>query len=385
MQEQELFIGKTDKESVLQSKNAHLLTNTAKKKHLFEANLDDARILLQNALESNPYFMPAWLVLAEVDNDLGSKESSNNIFNYVHSLTKDIKRWRWEKTLTAYQLGRFELLPGELQYIIEEIPGKIRNDALQLAFATWPNTGELIENIGVPNINHLFKYAVKIKNTEHSLYYWSVIEEQSIEFKKQDLLSFIDMLMGNDEVAIARDLWRKYINPTEIFFNGDFERPIMQKAFGWRKIKLQSVTQTFEKISQKSNKNTLHLRFKGWDNIDFYHLYQIIPIRSGEIYRLAMEYKSNKLTTDQRPHIEIYGYKCNNQPHKKSEMFEPTQDWISVNLEFGVVQNCSAVAVRIRRNKSRHIDNKISGHLYLRNITISPIGEEYLFVDEDEI
>ena len=60
-------------------------------------------------------------------------------------------------------------------------------------------------------------------------------------------------------------------------------------------------------------------------------------------------------------------------------MVATDQDWSNYTIEFGVPQNCSAMVVRLRRLESRHLDNKISGKLWLRNIAISETGEGYLF------
>ena len=64
VQEQRIF---TDQKGLLatnQIRNARLLTYHAKQKHMFEADMGAAMSLLQQALITNPYYVPAWLSLA---------------------------------------------------------------------------------------------------------------------------------------------------------------------------------------------------------------------------------------------------------------------------------------------------------------------------------
>ncbi len=208
VQEQEVFIGKANVDDAVQSKDPYLLTNVAKEKYLFEADLNGATSLLQKALVTNPYFVPAWLGLAEVNNDKGQKELSYKILEYVHFLTNDIKRWRWEKVLVAYQLGIIKILPTELSYIIGEVGGKPKRDALQLAFSIWTNSQLLLENVGVENISHLFYYAISKNYAEHTLNFWKVIETQDLDYNRDHLLRCINMLMGSDHIDAAGELWR---------------------------------------------------------------------------------------------------------------------------------------------------------------------------------
>ena len=136
-----------------QVRDSRILTYQAKQKHLFEADLSGAEIFLQNALKVNSYYIPAWLGLVELYNDQGEKDHAGEVLAYVDELTQGIKRWRWDKAFVAYQTGMVEILPDELSYIIREIPGKSRNDALQLAFSLWKDPEILLQNVGISQYN----------------------------------------------------------------------------------------------------------------------------------------------------------------------------------------------------------------------------------------
>ncbi len=381
IQEQLTFIDQSEKLEIEQLRNPRSLTLAAKKKHVFDADLVSAHTLLKRALTYNPIYVPAWLSLAELYNDKGENNRIDEVLRYTDVLTKDIKRWRWEKTLAAYQLGRMDILPGELQYIIHEIPGKTRNDALNLAYSLWKEPQELLENVGLENLIFLFNYSLRQNFADDSLYFWRILEKEKKVLDQKDLLFFLEKLIQNEKILEALEIWRKHFGENNNIYNGDFSKKITQRAFGWRSIDHKGVTHRFESSALGNDSRVLHYRFKGWSNIDYYHFYQIVPLDAGKKYELSGEMKSHKLTTDQRPFWEIYGYKCKAE-YAKSDMVAPDQEWTEFLVEFGVPQKCAAMIVRLRRKESNQLDNKISGKLWLKNFSISEIADDYTILDD---
>jgi hypothetical protein len=372
IQEQKAFSEASEKISTNQTRNFRILTYQAKQKYMLEADLGTATSLLQQALTVNPSYVPAWLSLAELNNDLGKKAKASAILQYVDELTKGVKRWRWDKALTAYQLGKVDMLPGELRYIIHEIDGKDRNAALQLAFTLWAEPVELLEKIGSENITHLLGYAVSKNMPKQAMYFWQTIETTGVQWQQKEVLALLDMLLQVNEVQEAATIWRKYFNPEKYFYNGDFSQPFLEQAFGWRTGKRQNFDQLFAQNPEGGSARILQYRFKGWGNINFMHLSQIVPLESGKTYSLTAEMKSQKMTTDQRPFLEVSGYKCS-APVANSEMVAPDQDWTQHQVIINVPGDCHAVVVLLRRKESNHIDNKLAGQLWLRNIAIIQI------------
>lgn len=375
-QEQKGFSEKFDKAQAPQARNVKGLVYHAKQKHLLEADLDGARLLLQQALTANPSSVPAWLSLAELNNDLGQKEKAYAILQYVDALTEGLKRWRWDKALAAYQLGRVEMLPGELRYIVRELPGKDRDDALQLAFTLWAEPQELLEKIGQENVFHLLGYAVRKNLPQQALFFWRNIETTGEQWQQKEVLALLEMLLRVNEVREAAAIWRKYFNPDQILFDGGFSKPFLEQAFGWRTGKKQNFDLLFDKSLEGDAAGVVHYRFKGWENINFTHLSQIVPLESGRTYTLTAEMKSQKMTTDQRPFLEVSGYKCK-AAAAVSEMVAPDQDWTQHQAAVTVPEECAAMVVRLRRKESNHIDSKLAGQLWLRNFVIAETGENY--------
>jgi uncharacterized protein YciU (UPF0263 family) len=90
--------------------------------------------------------------------------------------------------------------------------------------------------------------------------------------------------------------------------------------------------------------------------------------------------KSQKMTTDQRPFVEVSGFKCE-MLAASSEMVAADQDWTEHQVVVQVPEECAAIVVRLRRKESKHIDNKLAGQLWARNFVISVMGKDSRTID----
>jgi tetratricopeptide (TPR) repeat protein len=373
IQDQLIFGNNLDYLETSQIRNAVILTSSARQKHVFEADLDAALPLFQRALWVNPLYVPAWLGLAEIYNDLGKKSEASTVLAYADQLTEGIKRWRWDKAMTAYQLNNKEMLPGELRFIVGEIAGKTRHDALEMGFSLWEEPEELLRNVGAENVFHLHNHAVRKKLPQKALFFWHEIEREQLLWKEKDVFAMLDMLLATDNTFEAAAIWRKYFNSDSILYNGDFTKPFLNRAFGWRIGKDKDFVQRLE---HSETGNRMMFRFKGWDNLNFYHFNQIVPVTGGKVYELSAEIASKKLTTDQRPFLEVYGYRCQ-LLYANSEMVLPDQEMVPIAFRFGVPEECNAIVVGLRRKESRQIDSKLSGQLWLGNLAVTDTGKVF--------
>jgi hypothetical protein len=168
-------------------------------------------------------------------------------------------------------------------------------------------------------------------------------------------------------------VWRTTFNDADTIYNQSFTGLPLGRAFGWRFIDTNDFEHRFEPLL-KSGTHAVNLRFKGWENLNFHHILQIVPLDPGNRYRFSVWMKSAKLTTDQRPYWEVYGYKCE-APRVNTGMVAAEQDWSGSAVDFTVPLGCSAMVVRLRRNESTMLDNKIAGRLWFKEPRITRIDE----------
>ena len=349
--------------------NARMLTWHGKQEHLFNADLATAETLYRQALITNPLFIPAWLGLAELRNDIGDSHTAHAILDLVSSYTDQVKRWSWDKALVAYQFRRLDLLANDLAYIISEIPGKTRTDALRMAATVWPEPSERADTLGQATVAHLFRHAVRTRHIEDAITLWPRFAAMDAGEQQGEVLRFLNLLIGADRANLAAEIWQATLGGEKLLYNGDFISPPLQTAFGWRIGRHAAFSWQME---QSDSLPTLRFLFNGQENIAFRHLWQLVPLAGNQEYLLQGQWKSTALTTNQRPFFEVYGHRCE-ATRVQTEMVAVDQPWQPFALRFHVPHDCEAMVVRLRRNASHHIDNRLSGDLWVAELSITAV------------
>ncbi|MGA9479598.1 MAG: hypothetical protein WBV21_17620, partial [Desulfobacterales bacterium] len=119
----------------------------------------------------------------------------------------------------------------------------------------------------------------------------------------------------------------------------------------------------------------LRVNFSGRENIEFYHVYQIITADPQAKYRLTYAWKSQGITTDQGPFVEIYGYDKEGL-YRAGPMITGTHEWSKESIEFEMPKGCRAAVVRLRRQPSNRFDSRIRGTVWLDGFRLEKIESD---------
>ncbi|MCI5142042.1 MAG: hypothetical protein D3909_10045, partial [Candidatus Electrothrix sp. ATG1] len=324
----------------------------------------------------NPVYIPAWIALAELENDVGHLTRSVEILEYLEHIMLGVVRWRWEKAMLAYLLGREDIFKADLAWLLqqESLSGQTRNNILNFAFSLWQDPSELVKEMGKENTVSLFLHALHSKNIDTAMFLWS--RADLAELDKQRVLPYIDLLIRNQRVDEAAVIWQQYYPSDTLLYNGNFSLPLVKGGFGWRAWPriLHDEGIDLVVLNQGAEKSALHIHFNGKNNIRLsYQIKQIIPLPPGQSFTLTGEMRSKELTTDQRPFFEVIGQPSVDECSMwyGTEMVGENQDWTPFTLSFTVPDECNqGVLLRLRRRRSKKIDSLISGDLWLTNLSI---------------
>jgi hypothetical protein len=340
------------------------------KENILQGDHENARKWLKKALRSNPVYIPAWLTLAELENDTGNTTRALEILEYLDRLMQDVLRWRWEKAMLAYLLGREDILKADLSWLLqqENLSGQTRKKVLNFAFTLWPEPTELVGEMGKENRVPLFLHALRAKEPDTADFLWEGVDHTQLDAK--EILGYINLLRNNQKIDKAALLWREYYPYDNLLYNGNFSLTLVKGGFGWR---IWPIEETEVDITPPHmDKSALHIRFNGKKNINFYHVNQIVFLLPNQHFTLTGELRSKGMTTDQRPFIEVAGRDCTLQ--SATEMVEPNQEWTLFSLSFTVPEECQeGVLVRLRRRSSKKIDSLISGELWVTNLSLQNV------------
>ena len=100
-------------------------------------------------------------------------------------------RWRWEKAMLAYLLGREDIFKADLSWLLqqENLSRATQKKVLNFASSLWPEPAELLQEMGKENCVPLFLHAVRIKNREIAEFLWAEVDHTQLE-KKQVLIYY---------------------------------------------------------------------------------------------------------------------------------------------------------------------------------------------------
>jgi hypothetical protein len=180
------------------------------------------------------------------------------------------------------------------------------------------------------------------------------------------MLPYINLLINSKKIDEAAVIWDAAFPADTLLYNGSFASPLLKNGFGWRIWEKNGVQA--ERVTKGKDAPSLHLHFSGTENINYSHTRQYVPVSPGQRYVLSGTIRSQGLTTDQLPQVEVVGLHCSMPV--TTVPIAATQDWTAFQVEFSSTDQCNAIQVRIRRKPSRSIDSLIKGDIWLTDLAL---------------
>ncbi|MEN8692540.1 MAG: hypothetical protein AB1Z20_20940, partial [Desulfobacterales bacterium] len=305
---------------------------------------------------------------------MGHTAISRDILMFASGLTEGVSRWKWPQILLARELGVDDILYHNTNYLLSH--RLLTQDALQLLHMQFGGDVTAVTTVLDPeNLVLYLDWLMRWGMTENSLVVWQKIRENG----KPDAeigLQYAHFLLDKKRIAESISVWQEYIS-LEGMTNGGFESDITQRGFDWRHWGDKDAKWAIERVNQGAYEGSYALRisFAGRQNISFQNIYQIVPVSPLERLRLSYAWKSDGITTDQGPYIEITGYDQNGLS-QSGPMITGTHKWREESIEFRPPAGCRAAVVRVHRRPSHRFDSKIKGSLWLDNFRLENIDSE---------
>jgi hypothetical protein len=232
-----------------------------------------------------------------------------------------------------------------------------------------------MEVIAPENLVLYLQWLTRWAMTENSLVVWQKIRENG----KPDIeigLQFAHFLLGQKRIAESMSVWQEYLT-LDGMTNAGFENEISQRGFDWRYWGDKDDNWTIERVNHETYEgdHALRISFAGRQNISFQNLYQIVPVTPQKRLRLNYAWKSDGISTDQGPFVEIVGYDQNGLL-QSGPMIIGTHAWRKESIEFRTPAGCRAALVRVRRRPSHRFDSKIKGSLWLDDFRVEILSSE---------
>ena len=333
----------------------------------FDSNPMEAAGFFRQDVYNDPFHIDGWIRLAQAELALGNLETSQEMLRFTFNLTRPIFRWKWKQMLLAHELGLEDVLMQIANYFLAN--GRMTSNTLQMIETHFNGDAQRIA--GALSEKGLLAYLEWLMS-------WGSLEDVDFVWKKlvgsqgvddKTVLKYVHYLIKKKHIVEASRVWEK-VTGIKGMTNGDFEADIKNLGFDWRY--WGNKNWEIKRIKEPGAEGSYcaQVIFYGKSNISFHNLYQIVPVEPLKRYAISYLWKSDEITTDQGPFVEIYGYDTKGL-YEKSPMITGTHDWRQDSIEFLPPENCHAVVVRLRRLPSKRFDCNIKGMLFLDNFIVN--------------
>jgi hypothetical protein len=177
----------------------------------------------------------------------------------------------------------------------------------------------------------------------------------------------------------SKGLIKPTYQPTasNLVVNGDFEEDLLKMGFDWRVAPMEGIYAGVDTSTYHSPSRALLIRFSGKQNIDYHHVYQFVRVEPGRTYRLQGFLKTEGITTDSGPRLEVRDGHDASQLQTFSESNVGTSGgWTQVILDFTAGAKTELVLAGVARLPSRKLDNLIAGKVWVDDVSLAPLPSE---------
>ena len=193
-----------------------------------------------------------------------------------------------------------------------------------------------------------------------------------------------DLLVAQEKFEEAGTVWRRVAakdagstSPyagNSLIYDGGFENDISGGGFGWQQRDAMGADFDFDMDVKHSGSRSARLTFDGTENLSYQGLFQSVLVSPSTRYRFQGFIRTDQISTESGMHFEIVDPK--DKPHL--DILTPnetgTLPWTMEQADFTTGPNTRLILVRLVRNPSGRLDNKLRGTVWIDDVTLVPGG-----------
>jgi len=349
--------------------------------------LEKAEEHFRRATSLNPFDPETWLELAAAMEFQGRLGEAGACLRRVDLLAPNLPGYQWP-------VANFYLLQGDTDEAFRHfrvvLAGTARYDSNVFGLA-WKATDdggkilqELIPEKGTTEFSYL-NFLVSRGRLNEAQALWKRIATAGEAFSPHQSSRYIDNLIAARRVDEAYQVWTdlqkkaliRYSSlPSEqnLISNGDFEDELFNMGFTWRIAPVEGVYTELDTSTYHSPSHALFVQFPGKQNLQYQHVYQYVKVLPGQSYRLQAFMKTEGITTDSGPRLEVCDAYNGAALDKFTDDLTGSSDgWSSLLLDFATGPKTELIVVRLSRLPSKKLDNLIAGKVWLDDVRLTPL------------
>jgi len=356
---------------------------------LAEADRAEGMKHLRRATELNPYAARYWSDLASVCELAGDTTCATQGVERAVKLSPMTPQLHWVAANTFLRAGQNDAAMEEFRRVLELDPaygpatfqiclGSLRDPQLILDRVLPPGKDPL------PKLAYMkFLSANEMPDLVHQV--WVKTVEEGTPFPLPLITPYVEHLLEFGQVEEAQGVWRDLEKlqvvsnpgPSEegnLVFNGDFEQTPLNVGLDWCYQVGPYIALDFSDAGAHSGKRCLRMDFTVSRNEEYRPLYQLVPVASNQAYLLTAYVRSQDITSDSGPRLQIVDTVHPRGPNVVSETTIGTTPWHPISLKFCTGPDTKLVQLSVTRVRARAFPTEITGSFWLDTVVLRPLG-----------
>lgn len=343
-------------------------------------DLRESAQYFRKAIERNPLEQEYWLNLAKICQRMGERTASEGALENGVTVFPTSYRGRWVSGNLLLQQGDFEKALPHFSYLLVHYPNQSATvyDVLEKAVSDSDFVLERIVPKDPSSFRQYLSYLYETGDNDSARKAWAKRFSFGYQADRGQTLRHIEFLISRGDLNDAFQVWKARLQEeglsafedSNLITNGDFEKEqILGGGFDWKIEKVPGAEVSFDPSVAFEGKRSLKIVFNGKENVDFYHVYQFLPLKSDTEYVLRANVKTQAVTTKSGLKIEVIG--VGQAFQRQSEALTGDNEWREWIVSFRTPAQLQGGLVRVRRDKTDKFDRYISGTIWIDHVSLT--------------
>jgi tetratricopeptide (TPR) repeat protein len=295
----------------------------------------------------------------------------------------------------SWRYGNFLLRQQRLPEAYTEIhravlvDPKLLPSAVSRAWRSDPDVQVLLDQI-LPDTPDggwdAVEFLTQAQQTAAALAVWNHFIAKKPSLRRASLFSFLDLLVAQDKFEEAGAAWHQALSlqgaPANssaggsLVYDGGFESELSGGGFGWRQQDITGAAFDFDTAEKHSGARSARIAFNGSQNLSYGYLYQYVLVQPLTRYKFRGFLHTDQISTDSGLRFEISDPRRQQDLDLLTTNETGTQPWTLEEVEFATGPQTHLVQITLRRVPSTHLDNQLSGTVWVDDVGLSPAGSK---------
>jgi tetratricopeptide (TPR) repeat protein len=338
--------------------------------------------LCETAVRLSPNDAHYWADLGAAYDWAGRPNDALHAFERARDLFPNSPEINWSLANFYIRAGRVDDGLRTLQKVLTE-GGIDEQQVFSLATQAAPDRDVVLNEVLPARASFLIDYLnfqSTAGNVDAAKAVWARLLESKQPFELHQAFPYFDSLIHHKDLDAASEEWaelgdrfpsqiRERTSAGNLVTNGDFAFDVLNGGFDWRVNPVQGATVSIQQASS-GGAGSLQIEFDGSRNLEYEDVLQLVRVQPRTRCQFSAQIRGRGITTDSGPRFQVFDIANIAKLFAATENLVGTFDWSTEALNFQTAPETRLLVVRLARPASSKLDNKISGTVWIRRVSL---------------